>query len=1059
MAIPLEIAARRWREDEFYTDAVVLGIDVGLEGIGLCVRRGGGVIYRRTIMRELADSAALEGRRLLRSARRCRRRRKHRDFLLRLFCEKHLPGAWTPITKRVLEHRWRGLQGRLASPHALVQCLRHIVAHRGFSYHMGGEGAFLWGDKPDFKEARKWLQAAYCDERVADLLRLQSEDLEWKEAEREEFERLLAEAIRHSSGRGIAVTLERHLKPGGGKDRPAFRGNAWPREHVIDHLETICRKHAAFFGGEGKLEALLPKLRAIINYERKNEAERLEHARSKAGVCGFAGALLGRHDLPRAMAGDPSVRRLNLLDFLASRRFATSDGLLRETPAAFNASVLRFLDTDLAAVAAAQPRPKFDLKDLKKFLLETLNADLGLTGRQALKLEPKSALNDDYFKQLKDILVQRRSDMEKRGRISAEAAAWLVDPLLAAGDFSQSVISAQFADYRKARIGQRRQHITSPQVEFLLGRGGGREGHLQRLFSKPALREAAGKDRPDYVVIEVVGGAARSRREADEIRKAQLDARKRKEKLAADFGIPPGDLKGNTALKLDLFDQQRGRCPYCGGEMAAPHAADLDLDHIFPNQRGGTSDRRNLVLAHRKCNAAKGQRLPHEAAQAGALPLTWPEILEVVRPMRWGTVDPDGLPRTKRHIFEMLHDSTQCPDWGNLTRQSQIARELREAASAWLGIEGDAPAMARRIGTPTGLHTAVCRRSWRDQIPRKNRADLTHHLWDAITLSFIPPGKGLNTVNYGGIFYHAHPDDPSSTEMRALPVCPDLSPLESRNEECPVEHPRRSNSKQSRFDKSIYGKDSSGRFVIRKPLVKGEQPAHEAQSLAEALRVAGIPEERIPSAKELHRWITAEGTEPLRLRDGTPVRELPRPAAKAGTELTRVAHRDATGRIIGMRVATEANWRIEVWRAEVDGREKFATRVIPHPRCLVNLRRTHGRGVWRSKHPEGGTWRSQLSGTLPKFAKKVGHFEKGMVLRVPLARDGSIAESYSTAYTVHWYRVSALKSDGKVELKLVRVKPPKAETPESWPFQDISMRAFSQEPSRAAKLAMLLRGS
>ena len=103
--IPLNVATKRWKEDPFYTEAVVLGIDIGIEGIGVAVRRGPEVIFKRTYMVSLPKSAALEDRRLMRSARRCRTQRKRRDFLLRMFCEKHLDGAWSPITKRVLEQR------------------------------------------------------------------------------------------------------------------------------------------------------------------------------------------------------------------------------------------------------------------------------------------------------------------------------------------------------------------------------------------------------------------------------------------------------------------------------------------------------------------------------------------------------------------------------------------------------------------------------------------------------------------------------------------------------------------------------------------------------------------------------------------------------------------------------------------------------------------------------------------------------------------------------------------------------------------------------------------
>ena len=156
--IPPKIATDRWLQDPFYKDAIVLGIDIGIEGIGVAVRRGPRVVFRRTYMVSTPESAALEGRRLMRSARRCRKQRKRRDFLLRMFCEKNLNRAWSPITKRVLEHRFRAVEGKLASPHALVQCLRHIVAHRGYSYHLKSDGAFLWGDKPEFKDAKAWLK-------------------------------------------------------------------------------------------------------------------------------------------------------------------------------------------------------------------------------------------------------------------------------------------------------------------------------------------------------------------------------------------------------------------------------------------------------------------------------------------------------------------------------------------------------------------------------------------------------------------------------------------------------------------------------------------------------------------------------------------------------------------------------------------------------------------------------------------------------------------------------------------------------------------------------------
>jgi hypothetical protein len=61
-----------WKNDPFYTDAVVLGIDIGLEGIGVWLRKGWKPIYTRTFLFETPDAAPLEGRRGLRAGRRCR---------------------------------------------------------------------------------------------------------------------------------------------------------------------------------------------------------------------------------------------------------------------------------------------------------------------------------------------------------------------------------------------------------------------------------------------------------------------------------------------------------------------------------------------------------------------------------------------------------------------------------------------------------------------------------------------------------------------------------------------------------------------------------------------------------------------------------------------------------------------------------------------------------------------------------------------------------------------------------------------------------------------------
>jgi len=51
---------------------------------------------------------------------------------------------------------------------------------------------------------------------------------------------------------------------------------------------------------------------------------------------------------------------------------------------------------------------------------------------------------------------------------------------------------------------------------------------------------------------------------------------------------------------------QGGCCFYCGG----PVGAKATFDHLIPQAYGGTDDPGNIVLAHRRCNQMKGDRLP-----------------------------------------------------------------------------------------------------------------------------------------------------------------------------------------------------------------------------------------------------------------------------------------------------------------------------------------------------------------------------------------------------------------------------------------------------------------
>lgn len=82
-------------------------------------------------------------------------------------------------------------------------------------------------------------------------------------------------------------------------------------------------------------------------------------------------------------------------------------------------------------------------------------------------------------------------------------------------------------------------------------------------------------------------------------------------------------------LRVVLFEEQGGLCCWCGHKMTIAAKGSMRQDyatfeHITPKADGGTDDRSNLKLAHRKCNHARGQAM--------VLGKPWPPVAPEARP-------------------------------------------------------------------------------------------------------------------------------------------------------------------------------------------------------------------------------------------------------------------------------------------------------------------------------------------------------------------------------------------------------------------------------------------
>lgn len=61
----------------------------------------------------------------------------------------------------------------------------------------------------------------------------------------------------------------------------------------------------------------------------------------------------------------------------------------------------------------------------------------------------------------------------------------------------------------------------------------------------------------------------------------------------------------SRTLDNEIRDDAKNRCGYCLGEQKYVLAW-LDVEHILPRTKGGTSEKENLWLACRYCNTFKG---------------------------------------------------------------------------------------------------------------------------------------------------------------------------------------------------------------------------------------------------------------------------------------------------------------------------------------------------------------------------------------------------------------------------------------------------------------------
>jgi len=871
---------------------------------------------------------------------------------------------------------------------------------------------------------------------------------EWGEDEIAEFDRLLTS--RTAGVEKIGERLAAHARGEQNHKRRRARGEAFARKLVWQHLEEIIQRHAHLIeNAQGFLNALAVnpkhgglKNEAIFYYHRKTPAEMRAHFDKKKARCAYAG-WLGLPDAAVDKRGHISVRRLSLLEFLATRDVQLTDGRRIAVGETLAQRLLDWIPANPQARTAKEAKPIVD--ELRQSLVKTHGAKLAPESGKN-----KSDLNVWFFTSLRDLIAPSSANRNKNASLSAATAERLFTIATSGGLLRASVKEAlaDYYEFRKRPLPD--LYGIYPQVEFLLGqrvkkvrsrhgkKRGERahEGILQRIFTQLAAKHAL-PFKPEYCVVETARDLPRNQKQKAKYESENVVNRKRREELFKKFGLTD-TAKGSARRRVELFDQQQGICPFTGKQLGDKPLGDaLEIEHLYPAESGGLTINDNLALTFKTVNAQKGKRTPREFAVLLGIPFE--EMVGRAAKMRWG--------KSKREFFAWEFPD-EIPPFGNTTRISQLAKQLYAEVADWMDINAIEDASlrekerARRIGSPTGFFTAACRRSW--ELPLKDRSDLTHHLVDAVILSHIPPGKGQNYVGSGGIFSPAWDAQAKREILTVLPLGPkaeDVGALVAPDApDCPIIRHRSSSSSRSLHDETQWSVRADGTLAARSEMPPKDtlDPAKIRKLLLES----GIPltyrkDEKIdvsliPSDSAIERWLNSKTDEPLRLLNGTPVRAIWKTSGKGSFKDNPVgfhASKIGEGQYSGVK-SIHGRWdALEIWRAWDTKKKRWAyfKRLMPAPAVRKALRKIGISWSKKSNRPwrAGGmvpeaSLKKLLSGSLPPFACRAPHpstnqplvFRLGDVFLIGITADGKLAKRGAPFVKKEWVQVSAVMAEG-----------------------------------------------
>lgn len=239
----------------------------------------------------------------------------------------------------------------------------------------------------------------------------------------------------------------------------------------------------------------------------------------------------------------------------------------------------------------------------------------------------------------------------------------------------------------------------------------------------------------DNIIIETARDLSKSFKERREIKQAQEEFQKEKEKArqrCIEHGLDPDKPKSNL-LRFRLWDEQGGFCIYSGKPIKPERLADpnyTDIDHIIPYSRSFDDSLNNKVLCLSEENRQKGNKLPYEYIDQSK----WYEFTQRLKTYHLKTAKFNRL--IKKSYSQEGFISR------NLNDTRYISRFIKDYIKENLDFNNNL-----KVETRNGSLTAFLRTQW-GLIKNRDESD-KHHALDAIVLACSTQGmvQYLSTIS------------------------------------------------------------------------------------------------------------------------------------------------------------------------------------------------------------------------------------------------------------------------------------------------------------------------